>query len=443
MNRTVKHTSWLEPASSLAYALIIALLPIHAFISTWGGTTIGPLLVWKSWKEILIALLILPLVLYCVARPAIFHQLWARPYNKLILAYLALHIVLAVFTNTPTEAVIAGLLMNLRFFAIFIMAQIIAGSHHPLAARLKTLIPAWLLWVAVLLALLAIMQVTLLPSDFLARFGYHPGNTIAPFTLLDDTQGALRAFATMRGPNTLGSYLLIPLAFALYNLIHRHRPRLSLVALILTSIAILLTGSRSAWLGALATIAALVLLTLPRRQVIKWTKIAILPTLLITVLLLWSAINVSSIRLAVFHSSPSDPHLFEGSTQNHIEATAAGLAHLARHPIGTGPGSAGPASFYSPHPNLSENYYVQIGQEVGLLGLILFIIISLQLGRQLLRQKSHALLASFIGISLIGMFLHSWADDPTAMTWWGIAGLFIAPTPQPRHNVGNNDPAKL
>jgi len=37
--------------------------------------------------------------------------------------------------------------------------------------------------------------------------------------------------------------------------------------------------------------------------------------------------------------------------------------------------------------------------------------------------EAKLLLASFIGLSVVGLFLHVWADDPTAMTWWGLAGL--------------------
>ena len=46
---------WAMAAST---TVIVALMPVHAFVSTWLGTMIGPLLVWKSWKEILLAAII-------------------------------------------------------------------------------------------------------------------------------------------------------------------------------------------------------------------------------------------------------------------------------------------------------------------------------------------------------------------------------------------------
>ena len=139
--------------------------------------------------------------------------------------------------------------------------------------------------------------------------------------------------------------------------------------------------------------------------------------------------NVPSVRLAVFHSSPGDSSLTEGSNDKHWEATAQGIQDVVRHPWGSGPGSAGPASFYnSAGTDLSENYYVQIAQEVGLIGLGLFIAINVLVVRSIVRRSGilpAALVASFAGISLINLLLHGWADDPLSLTWWALAGLYV------------------
>jgi hypothetical protein len=108
---------------------------------------------------------------------------------------------------------------------------------------------------------------------------------------------------------------------------------------------------------------------------------------------------------------------------------------IVQNPFGSGPGSAGPASFYNSNaqPIISESYFVQLGQEVGVLGLLLFLLICGYTAKMLYRQKdatAQVLLASFAGLSVISIFLHGWADDPTAMTWWGLAGLFLVSTPQ-------------
>ena len=139
-----------------------------------------------------------------------------------------------------------------------------------------------------------------------------------------------------------------------------------------------------------------------------------------------------SMRLAVFHSSPGDAHLFEGSTINHFKATSEGIDRVIANPVGCGLGCAGPASYYSDYPRISENYYVQIAEEVGLLGLVVWLFVFLGVMKSLLgiyrRQDSSialVLFASGVGLAVIGMLLHVWADDPLSLTWWGLAGYVI------------------
>jgi hypothetical protein len=418
---------WLMTATAV---LIVVVMPVHAFLSTWLGTTIGPLLVWKSWKEILLGVMIPVVAWYCFLRKDIAKNIWSRGVNKLVLAYTLLHLILAPFSTASPEAVIAGLMMNLRFLAIFVLVQIIVAAKPKYLQRLTDVIPRWLLWTGVVLGALAIAQVYLLPKDFLVQFGYDKDTTIAPYILVDQNQHALRAFATLRGPNTLGSYLLFPLAAALYLLYQKRRNALSLACAVLGFVGVYLTGSRSAWLGLLVTIVVLALMILPRQQVVRWTKILIIPAIMVVVLLGWAAVNVPSVRLAIFHSSPGDSSLNEGSNDKHWEATAQGIGDVVRHPLGSGPGSAGPASFYNATgTNLSEDYYVQIAQEVGLLGLGLFVAICILVVRNIVRRPGllpAMLIASFAGISLINLFLHGWADDPTALTWWALAGLYMS-----------------
>jgi len=143
------------------------------------------------------------------------------------------------------------------------------------------------------------------------------------------------------------------------------------------------------------------------------------------------ATTVPALRLAIFHSSPGDMSLTEGSTEDHWKATFAGAKDAITHPFGQGVGTAGPASFYNTTatPKIAEDYFVQISQEVGLLGLALFIIICVLLVYDLFRQRGQmlpmVLLASFAGVSVINLFLHAWVDDPTSMVWWALAGLFV------------------
>ena len=63
------------------------------------------------------------------------------------------------------------------------------------------------------------------PLDFLTHFGYNKDTTIAPYDLIDANPNAPRAFATLRGPNDYGAYLILPLVIVLAYLIPRSNSR--------------------------------------------------------------------------------------------------------------------------------------------------------------------------------------------------------------------------
>lgn len=420
---------WLAGLLTLSFGGILLLLPVHAFFSTWLGTAIGPLLLWKSWKEILLLLLLPLVVLVCVGRPRIAKVIWARRINQLIVLYVLLHAVLAFVSHVALAAMAAGLLMNLRFLAMFVLAQVLVEVNHPWIRKIISLIPRGLLWIAVGLGCLAILQVTIVPKDFLSYFGYNKDSTIAPYIVVDQNPMALRAFATMRGPNTLAAYLVLPLVLAVCFIFMRRDLWLSVAVLALGGIAFFATGSRSAWLGLAFGLLALAIMAVPQTRLVRWVKWSIIPVLLIGAVLGWAALTVAPVRLAVFHSRADRPSLFTGSSQKHVEAIIDNAADALRHPLGQGPGAAGPASFYNPAgAKISENYFIQIAQEVGLVGLGLFVSINLLIARQFYRHRTglmpKILLASLAGLTIVNLFLHGWADDPTAMTWWGIAGLY-------------------
>lgn len=408
---------------------IIVLLPFHAFFSTWGGTVVGPLELWKSWKELALLALVPLVVLYLFLRPDVLRILWGRWLNKLIAAYVLLHALWAVPSPSGIAATLAGLAFNLRFLAIFVLAQLIVAAAPPWLHGLKKLLMPTLLGVVVIIGALAVAQVSFLPADFLAQFGYDKNTTIAPYILVDENQDALRAFATLRGPNALGAYLLLPLALALALVIDQRRNILAGAALGLGAVALALTNSRSAWLGAVVMLAVLACVWRPSKRVLKWLAWGAVPAVAVGALGIWWATTVPVVRLIVFHSSPGDSSLLEGSSEKHWQATYDGAQDALQKPFGQGVGTAGPASFYSDSPKIAENYFVQIMQEVGVAGVAVFVAINALLVAQLWRQRYELwpklLLASFAGLTIINLFLHGWADDPTAMTWWALAGLHV------------------
>ncbi len=341
----------------------------------------------------------------------------------------------ALISLASPSAIAAGLLMNLRFVAIFLLAMLVAASGDRWVEKVKKWLEPWLFVTTIFLAVLAIAQVTVIPKEFLAQFGYDKNTTIAPYISVDNTD-ALRAFATMRGPNTLGSYLILPLMLAALAMWREPRNLLAGLALGLGSVAMVMTSSRSAWLGVSVALAVLVVLSEPFKKLLTGTLWLIIPLVSLGFIFLWVAANVPALRLAVFHSSNGDLSLTEGSIDKHWQATVKGATDAWQHPLGQGIGVSGPASFYNTNDTarIPENYFVQLAQEVGIVGLGLFLAICSMIAYKLWQLRKQAwprvLLASFIGLGVVNLFLHGWSDDPTAMTWWAIAGLFVFGTPK-------------
>lgn len=365
-------------------------------------------------------------VLATPARSVVFRDRLAQ----LVVAYLGLNLLLALVNlqSLGIEATSAGIAGSLRYMTIAFVAFVLFRFSSVEWSSLARKVAMTIVGIGVALSVLGLLQVTVLPRDILTYVGYDKELTIAPFMVIDENPDAPRAFATLRGPNEFGAFLILP--FVLSLLVIKHRGwKIAITSLL--AFGILLSVSRSAWIGAI--LAAVTLLVLTYGTTILRSKRFVYTGLVGFVLavgLVISAMSVPSLRLAVFRSSPTDPSLTEGSTDQHLLATLGGIERIKDNPFGCGPGCAGPASYYGPDPHISENYYVQVAEEVGVIGLVLWIAIAWQVVIRLYAVRikdvlARALLASFVGLSAIGLWLHVWADDPLSLVWWGLAGAVI------------------
>jgi uncharacterized membrane protein len=109
-----------------------------------------------------------------------------------------------------------------------------------------------------------------------------------------------------------------------------------------------------------------------------------------------------------------------------------GLSDALHQPLGRGPGTAGPASVYNNHPaRIPENYFVQLAEEIGWLGLIVFLLIYWLAAKGLYFAKTNplalGLLAALVGITFINFLSQAWTDNTLSYLWWGLAGIVLAP----------------
>jgi len=191
------------------------------------------------------------------------------------------------------------------------------------------------------------------------------------------------------------------------------------------------TYSRSAWLGIVLSAGILVYATIRNHNLRRNILLTGALALIIFGGLTAAFRHSNTLENTVFHTDETSKSL-KSSNQARADALTTGFKSVIHEPFGGGPGTAGPASARNDHPaRIAENYYIQIGQEVGLVGLVIFLAINVLVVRGLWRQKNDLfaaiLLASFIGLTLINMLSHAWADDTLALLWWGLAGICLPP----------------
>ena len=432
----MKVTSDTLPAKLLAALVVIVLvaMPLYALLTVWLASLTGHYTALRLWKEVLLVIMAVLAAGLLTRRPDLRRGLWAQPLIRrtgwLIRFYIALHVLiggLALWHGDVTAKALGyALISNLRFL-FFLTICVVAGTYYRdwFIANWKKL----LLWPAAIVVGFGLLQFLVLPADFLKHFGYGL-DTIKPYIAVDQKPEFARVQSSLRGPNPLGAYLVI-IVTALTGLFFVRKTKYVRVAAALFATLIVLYGtySRSAWIGALL---AVLLLTwaLSKPQARTWLTAAGAITLLIGAGTVFVLRDNDYVQNVVFHTDETS-QAGASSNEHRADAITNSTEDLVREPLGRGPGTAGPASVYNDNSaRISENYFLQIGQEVGVIGLGLFAAINVMVGMLLWRARNEGIwplimLASLVGISAVNLFSHAWADDTLAYVWWGFAGLSI------------------
>lgn len=402
---------------------LVIIMPLHAFLAISLGRITGHQAILQSWKEV-------GLVFAAIAAWSIFftnkeikQRVARQPAAWTAKAFIAVALIVTLITHSVGfYDTLLGVKTTLAFLVLFVAVQATAFTKE----RWNTLIKA-LLIVSSAVGVFAIAQVYLLPADFLVRFGYGAA-TVLPFHLVDPAVTSIRIIGTFSGPNQLGSFMVIPFIISLWLILRKQW--LAIIPFVLTGFALFNSYSRSAWIG--AVIAAFIIVFIRLKGWWKLTLLAPLAVLAITVNILSGPVKAMTTDLTfyVFHGQFVDGHT-NGSDSHRLTNAQAGLVKIQEKPTGYGLGTAGPASKNTAAPVITENSYLQIGIETGIIGLLLFVatvaLTLVALGKRFgVVDEAAALLAIIAGLSVTNLFLHTWADSATALVLWGLAGYCLA-----------------
>ncbi len=421
------------------FIAIVALLPFHALISTWAISNFGFELLFKSWKELLLFFVAVPICCWIIAKDKdIRNRVITSNINLLIALFAGLNVLMAVFADNGQKAIVAGLAFNLRFFAMFVVAQVLALSIKKKA--LSELLLRVVFFGGLVVVVFGAMQVLLLPHDFLRHFGYQK-SIIPPYFTIDNNEAYVRILSTLRGPNALGAYLVfwLPLLALVTKRMWYVAVKYRVYAVLIWAASLITlfgSRSRSAWLGVVISLGIFILLSVNS----LWQKRLLIGGVFGVALicaLLAASWNTTFVQTTLRHRDPLESSNVDSDTQ-HQSSLANAIKHVVQHPLGTGTGSANLASTYGSKPNIVENYYLQIATELGILGLLVFMAILALVAKKLWQHRfddiTAALFASFIGLAAVNLLLPAWGDETVSMLWWGMAGIVLMTKISTKHN---------
>ncbi|HCI04149.1 TPA: hypothetical protein DE059_04455 [Candidatus Peribacteria bacterium] len=433
---------------SLALVLI-TLLPFHALLVTLGtklirGSGNAPMSQLAAWKEGILAVILLVAFLEWVKSK----KKWKFDEIDLsIVLLIALSLVVTAYTHGDWKLYLFGFKYDFVPLIAFFALRRVEWSEKFLKNVFSLIIG-----VGVVIAGYGLIAM-FLPKGLFTLLGYSdlhslylPDAPLAAFQQIESV-GVRRMQSVMSGPNQLGLWLLIPFSISVIRMFQgRVTGRWSLVTG-LFGLGILLTFSRSAWIAALI-IFVIILYQNQSKKAFKKSMTRIAGLIIVSVIVLTMVQPGVLLRLT--------------SSSGHLTKPIEAWQTMNKHKFGLGLGMAGPASnrvsdacvhlpegsdasWASDRPDLCvfvgenqvqptdrkckcpflpENWYLQIGTELGIIGFALYLIMIFMVIRRLQRNnKIRSVFLAFIGISIAALFLHAWEDSAVAYTVWMLAAI--------------------
>ncbi len=360
-----------------------------------------------------------------------------RRYKTLLIltgVYILITAIAGLLTWGQWKSLLAGLVIDLRYILILISGLVLGVLDENWSERVVKIV----LRLGLIVTAFALLQVTVLPRDFLKNFGYS-AETIQPYLVIDQNDAYVRINSTLRGPNPLGALAVIVIALTLSRFYHdgeiKRADKTNLALILLAGLALLNSHSRSAWLaGALVVVVCLVFYFKSARQLVRWSVIAGVGLVVLGLgFLIIKDDNhslVDEFQHLLLHDNAETSHMSSDEERKSSLTTALNL--IKDRPIlGHGVGSAGSASLMRKDGKelIIENQFLFVWYEAGLVGLLAFTSLYGTVLFSLFKLRhdwiAFGLFISGVGLAVIGMFLPVFVDSAVAVTWWGLSGATI------------------
>ena len=410
---------------------LLAYMPFHIFLAQSLSLPTGGLDVWKVAKDFVTIFLLVFAIVFALYNQKLRDNKIFRITLILAIVYGLLHFLTYIFSKqTSLSVAMLASTYNNRLFWYFLIAFV--GVRLVKDKNIDVRVIKLILAVSTLVCLLGLLQ-WFLPKDILTHFGYSIERGVKPNFFINDDINYPRIMSTIRDPNSLGAFLILPtlLLASLYGKVKKEKKQLIRGLLLLHALILLLTFSRAAWLGII--ISGLTLLIISNKKkasfLLKQYWMILVGLIILFGVGLYSQRQSYFVRSVVFRiddkNKPTDPD----SDQLHVYFIEKGVNGVMQKPTGYGPGTAGIVSIQNENGGtLTENYYIQIAHEVGVFGLLIFVMAWGYVIKLLVQAKSvlgTTLIASACAYAVMAMVMHLWSNEAVATQWWLLAGVAV------------------
>jgi hypothetical protein len=202
------------------------------------------------------------------------------------------------------------------------------------------------------------------------------------------------------------------------------------------SSSVVIAFSRGAILGLIVTLAVAIIIPgigFIRNNLRRVASIVVLVCVVVTGIFILSInLHPRTFKNVVLHAD--EQTTLRDPNELRIDFVKRSLNRIYHNPQGTGLGTAGLASMKNEQSGvyLTENYYLQLAIEIGLVGLIVFTTLIVVVVAKLYfvwrgygKYYSLAMLSSFTGLFVTNMLAHIWTNETIAVIWWGTAGVVL------------------
>lgn len=235
----------------------------------------------------------------------------------------------------------------------------------------------------------------------------------------------IRAGSIFFAPLSLAFFMLIPINATVARVVHGRGSWVTMACGLVCTGGLFLTLTRTA-IALLPLLLAIAFLLGRSRGNLGVALVA-------ATVILWPVL--SSLNLTTRFQSTLDQT--DPSTVRHLAGLQVSIVRLSQNPLGTGLGTAGSTArrFGVIGGIVNESWYFQIGTEMGIVAMLIYVLLILGVIRQLwTRARRHSIeataaLGALVGVAIGGLVLHSFEDVSTAWILWLLVGLALRAQP--------------